>query len=237
MRKLKEYYPCNEKGPLCPILDDHNFLAEVFASDKYAWRGIKKYCKGKFADRLSFSLTRSEIGPLLKEIFNDPGLRSNYEAACHKRAKQAMVLLHRAIWQWATQDVALLRLVEKAQVSRGDKTYLNPQKFPDVLRAVESDDADPALALRCFWCVLAFAMLQKNDADAIFSMLGANNRFVKLLEPLKEETPAVDVETSAPLETFVGEGIQAEFSRRLDEAKELVSEIDRDLRGLVERVR
>ena len=83
---LKEYYPCNEKGPLCPILDDHNFLAEVFASDKRAWRGIKKYCKDKFAGRLSFSLTRDEIGPLLKEIFSDAGLRGTYEAACYTGA-------------------------------------------------------------------------------------------------------------------------------------------------------
>jgi len=94
MSKLKEYYPCNEKGPLCPILDDHDFLADVFASNRYAWRGIKKYCKQRFAGRLSFSVTPDEIGPLLKEIFNDPALRNHYEAACRARTKQDMVPLH-----------------------------------------------------------------------------------------------------------------------------------------------
>src|ERR1041384_551477 len=70
-------YPFNLDGPLCPLLNHAELLAEFYAEDSLRY-GIKNFCKktawpGKPV--VSFAINPEKLHELLLSLFNTPAAR------------------------------------------------------------------------------------------------------------------------------------------------------------------
>ncbi|MCG3149484.1 MAG: hypothetical protein PCFJNLEI_02947 [Verrucomicrobiae bacterium] len=149
-------YPFNLDGPLCPLLNNKELLAE-FYSEESLRHGIKNFCKkanwpGKPAT--SFAIDPAKLQELLLSLFNSPAGRKTLQAS---RA----TYLDNAIWQWLT--VTNPKLAERVSLVCDDvkgRLFLKPEAL---VKLLQKEAAEVGLA----YVVLAFAMLQPDDRQRL----------------------------------------------------------------------
>src|SRR5437773_7753193 len=94
-------YPFHLDGPLCPLLNHAEVLAEFYSEDSLR-HGIKNFCKknawpGKPV--VSFAIDPAKLQELLLSLFNTPAAR----AILGRQADTGRATyLDNAIWQWLT---------------------------------------------------------------------------------------------------------------------------------------
>jgi hypothetical protein len=156
-------YPFHLDGPLCPLLNHAEALAEFYAEDSLR-HGIKNFCKktawpGKPV--VSFAINPEKLQELLLSLFNNPAARANLHRL--SEADRA-TYLDNAIWQWfGTVNPKLAERVAGCCQQIKDKSFIKPEELQKLLAEVrtEKPDANTINQLACV--VLAFAMLQPDD--------------------------------------------------------------------------
>jgi hypothetical protein len=149
---MTAYYPFDLDGPLCPLLNNAELLAE-FYSDAGLRHGIKAFCKkahwpGK--PPVAFAIDPAKLQELLVSLFNSPLARQQLKTS---RA----TYLDNAIWQWLTVNHP--RLADRVSRVCDDikgRLFLKPEALAQLLPA----EKEP---LPLAYLVLAFAMLQPAD--------------------------------------------------------------------------
>src|SRR2546426_11653466 len=119
-------YPFNLDGPLCPLLNHAELLAEFYAEDSLR-HGIKNFCKktawpGKPV--VSFVINPEKLQELLLSLFNTPAAR----ASLHRLSEaDRATYLDNAIWQWFTTTNPKLgeRVAGCCHVIK-DKSFIKP---------------------------------------------------------------------------------------------------------------
>ena len=150
------HYPFNLTGPLCPLLNRRELLAE-FYSEESLRHGIKNFCKkahwpGKPA--MTFAIDPAKLQELLAHLFNTPEARTVLQ---NSRA----TYLDNAIWQWlTTANPGLAERLSKVCDEVKDRLFLKPEALEKLL---QTEPASDALA----YVVLAFAMLQPDDRQRL----------------------------------------------------------------------
>jgi hypothetical protein len=156
-------YPFNLDGPLCPLLNNAELLAEFYAEEGLR-HGIKKFCKktawpGKPV--VAFAISPEKLQELLLSLFNTPAAR-----AILSRQSQAdrAVYLDNAIWQWLT--VTNPKLAERFLAcchEIKEKSFVKPELLQKLLVDIRQEKPDAKIITSLAYVVLAFAMLQPDD--------------------------------------------------------------------------
>lgn len=145
-------YPFSLDGPLCPLLNQPELLAEFYSAPGLRHE-IKSFCKratwpGK--PSVAIAIDPVKLQELLLHLFNSPAARAVL------RASRA-TYLDNAIWHWLTQvDPALAGRLAKVCDEVKDRLFLQPAALEKLLQTEK-----PELPLA--YAVLAFAMLQPDD--------------------------------------------------------------------------
>lgn len=156
-------YPFNLDGPLCPLLNHAEVLAEFYAEDSLR-HGIKNFCKktawpGKPV--VSFAINPEKLQELLLSLFNTPAARASL-----RRLSEAdrATYLDNAIWQWVGAANPKLgeRVAGCCQVIK-DKSFLKPEALQKFLSDFRKESPDANVVTQLAYVVLAFAMLQPDD--------------------------------------------------------------------------
>src|SRR2546427_12854352 len=156
-------YPFHLDGPLCPLLNHAEVLAEFYAEDSLR-HGIKNFCKktawpGKPV--VSFAINPEKLQELLLSLFNTPAAR----ASLHRLSEaDRATYLDNAIWQWFTTTNPKLgeRVAGCCHVIK-DKSFIKPDAFQKLLSDIRTEKTDTNAINQLAYVVLAFAMLQPDD--------------------------------------------------------------------------
>lgn len=173
------YYPMCEDGPLCPLLDDPDFLFQVYI-DGGLRKPVKRFLKTQRwpgrPQRTGYVMTEDSLRVLLHSMCNSAGARHRLNGQ-HKNLR-----LHNAIWVWLRHiDKNLLGLALEIGHHEGKKCFMTPAELGRFLDAgqkarLETDHA------RLHYVSVAFAMLQpKQRNELLAELLG---RFPKLAADL-----------------------------------------------------
>ena len=156
-------YPFNLDGPLCPLLNSAELLAEFYAEDSLR-HGIKNFCKktawpGKPV--VSFVIDPEKLQELLLSLFNSPAARAILHRLCE--ADRA-TYLDNAIWQWfTTANPKLSDRVAGCCHLVEDKSFIQPESLQKFLTEFQKESPDANTVSQLAYVVLAFAMLQPDD--------------------------------------------------------------------------
>jgi hypothetical protein len=156
-------YPFNLDGPLCPLLNRAEVLAEFFAEDSLR-HGIKNFCKktawpGKPV--VSFAINPEKLQELMLSLFNSPAAR----ASLHRLSEaDRATYLDNAIWQWfCTANPKLAERVAGCCHQIKGKSFIKPESLPKFLTDFHKEAPDAQAVTQLAYVVLAFAMLQPDD--------------------------------------------------------------------------
>ena len=160
-------FPFVAEGPLCPLLDDGQFLVDVYTKSGNR-PSIKAFCKkikwpGK--PKVGFSVGEEQLKSLLPSLFNSPEAREKLDKASQKSGKIAAAPLHQAIWMWLQEEDPELQDAFKDHChERGEGFFfLTPEELGTLCKELkEKNPADDKVNLAAR-IVLAFAMLQPAD--------------------------------------------------------------------------
>jgi hypothetical protein len=156
-------YPFNLDGPLCPLLNHAELLAEFYAEDSLR-HGIKNFCKkttwpGKPV--VSFAINPEKLQELLLSLFNTPAARASL-----RRLSEAdrATYLDNAIWQWLSAANPKLgeRVAGCCREIKG-KSFIQPEALQKLLADFIKESPDAKTVTQLAYVVLAFAMLQPDD--------------------------------------------------------------------------
>jgi hypothetical protein len=156
-------YPFNLDGPLCPLLNHAEVLAEFYAEDSLR-HGIKNFCKktgwpGKPV--VSFAINPEKLQELMISLFNSPAARASL-----RRLSEAdrATYLDNAIWQWLTVvNPALAQRVAGICNEVKGKLFMKPESLQKLLADFQKESPDAQAVPQLAYVVLAFAMLQPDD--------------------------------------------------------------------------
>jgi hypothetical protein len=156
-------YPFHLDGPLCPLLNHAEMLAEFYAEDSLR-HGIKNFCKktawpGKPV--FSFAINPEKLQELLLSLFNTPAAR----AILRKQSDaDRATYLDNAIWQWFTTTNPKLgeRVAACCRDIKG-KSFIQPEALQKLLVDFSRESHDAKTVTQLAYVVLAFAMLQPDD--------------------------------------------------------------------------
>ena len=156
-------YPFHLDGPLCPLLNHAEVLAEFYAEDSLR-HGIKNFCKktawpGKPV--VSFAINPEKLQELLLSLFNTPAARASLQRL--SEADRA-TYLDNAIWQWFTTTNPKLgeRVAGCCRDIKG-KSFLQPEAWQKLVADLSKESPDAKAVTQLAYVVLAFAMLQPDD--------------------------------------------------------------------------
>ena len=156
-------YPFNLDGPLCPLLNHAELLADFYAEDGLR-HGIKSFCKktawpGKPA--ISFAVSPEKLQELMLSLFNTPAAR----AILHRLSEgDRATYLDNAIWEWfATTNPKLGQRVAGCCHDIKGKTFIKPEALQKFLTDLQKESPDANSVTQLAYVVLAFAMLQPDD--------------------------------------------------------------------------
>ena len=156
-------YPFNLDGPLCPLLNHAELLAEFYAEESLR-HGIKNFCKkaiwpGKPV--VSFAINPEKLQELLLSLFNTPAAR----ASLHRVSEaDRATYLDNAIWQWFTTTNS--KLAERVAGCCHDidgRTFMKHEALQKFLGDFAKESPDAKAVAQLAYVVLAFAMLQPDD--------------------------------------------------------------------------
>jgi tRNA A-37 threonylcarbamoyl transferase component Bud32 len=235
-------YPREDGGPLHPLLNSQDFLVTVFASNKTAWRGIKKYCKDRFAGSLPVSINRSNLAPVILTIFGDPALRSDYNLACSRREESGMYPLHLAIWRWAMADAGVHGMIRKALTEDRGKQFLAVSRLAEVLQSRPVEECGAPALLSLFRLILGFAILQRDDRGLILHLLEGHDRYQEVFDLAQLEICPVFPGQVSPQDSgceplaLVQDPRFATVVQLAGEARECAFRMERDRKEIVDRV-
>jgi len=156
-------YPFNLDGPLCPLLNNAEVLAEFYAGDALR-HGIKKFCKktawpGKPA--VPIAVSPEKLQELMLNLFNSPAARAILQR--ESEADRA-VYLDNAIWQWfGTIHPKLGERVGSCCQEIDERVFIKPEPLQKLLVALQQEKPDANVTTAFAYVVLAFAMLQPDD--------------------------------------------------------------------------
>jgi hypothetical protein len=156
-------YPFHLDGPLCPLLNHAEVLAEFYAEDSLR-HGIKNFCKksvwpGKPV--VSFAINPEKLHELLLSLFNTPAARASL-----RRLSEAdrATYLDNAIWQWLSAANPKLgeRVAGCCREIKG-KSFIQPEVLQKLLADFSKESPDAKAVTQLAYVVLAFAILQPDD--------------------------------------------------------------------------
>jgi hypothetical protein len=156
-------YPFNLDGPLCPLLNNAELLAEFYAEESLR-HGIKKFCKktawpGKPV--VAFALSPEKLQELLLSLFNTPAARA---ILSRQSQDDRATYLDNAIWQWLTvTNPKLAERVSGCCHEIKEKSFIKPESLEKLLVAIQQEKPDATVITSVAYVVLAFAMLQPDD--------------------------------------------------------------------------
>ena len=156
-------YPFHLDGPLCPLLNRAELLAEFYAEDSLR-HGIKNFCKktawpGKPV--ISFAINPEKLQELLLSLFNTPAARASLQRL--SEADRA-TYLDNAIWQWfGAVNPKLAERVAGCCQQIKDKSFIKPDALQKLLGDFSREKPDAKAVTQFAYVVLAFAMLQPED--------------------------------------------------------------------------
>src|SRR5438093_6208293 len=156
-------YPFHLDGPLCPMLNRAEVLAEFYTEESLR-HGIKNFCKktawpGKPV--VSFAINPEKLQELLLSLFNTPAAR----AILHRLSEaDRATYLDNAIWQWFTTTNPKLgeRVAGCCREIKG-KSFIQPEALQKLLADFSKESPDANSVTQLAYVVLAFAMLQPDD--------------------------------------------------------------------------
>jgi hypothetical protein len=160
-------YPFQLNGPLCPLLNHAELLAE-FYSEASLRHGIKNFCKktgwpGK--PPVSFAIDPTKLQELLVSLFNTPAAR---ESLRRLSESDRATYLDNAIWQWFTvTSPALAEKLAACCHDIKDKSFLKPEALQKFLAEFQKGSPAADVVKQLAYVVLAFAMLQPEDRHAL----------------------------------------------------------------------
>jgi hypothetical protein len=156
-------YPFNLDGPLCPLLNNAELLAEFYAEDSLR-HGIKKFCKktawpGKPV--VPIALSPEKLQELMLNLFNSPAARR----ILHRESEaDRATYLDNAIWEWfARTNPKMTERVGGCCHDIKDKVFIKPESLEKLLVAIKQEKPDATVITSLACMVLAFAMLQPDD--------------------------------------------------------------------------
>jgi hypothetical protein len=156
-------YPFQLDGPLCPLLNRAEVLAEFYAEDSLR-HGIKNFCKktawpGKPV--VSFAIDPAKLQELMLSLFNTPAAR----ASLHRLSEaDRATYLDNAIWQWfGTVNPKLGERVAGCCQQIKGKSFIQPEALQKLLTDLSKEKPDANAVTHLAYVVLAFAMLQPDD--------------------------------------------------------------------------
>ena len=175
-REIKsEMYPFHTDGQLCPALDDASFLVEAYTASGYR-PAIKAFCKkvkweGKPSVGISLGTEQMEV--LLKSLFNSPQAREKLNSLQHKKSKIAAPPLHQAIWNWllAREPELAGKFEESCEQRAGGLFFLSKSGLSNLLETYDPSSTDESQVTLLLRVVLAFAMLQPDEAEALITVI------------------------------------------------------------------
>ena len=156
-------YPFNLDGPLCPLLNNAELLAEFYAEEGLR-HGIKKFCKktgwpGKPV--VAFALSPEKLQELLLSLFNTPTARA---ILSRQSQNGRATYLDNAIWEWFTRtNPKLAERVGSCCHEIKGKVFIKPEPLEKLLTAIQQEKPDADVINPLAYVVLAFAMLQPDD--------------------------------------------------------------------------
>jgi len=157
------YYPFNLDGPLCPLLNNAELLAEFYAADTLR-HGIKKFCKktawtGKPV--VPIAMSPEKLQELMLNLFNSPAARG----ILHRESEaDRATYLDNAIWQWLTvTNPKLAERVEECCDDIKDRIFVKAEALQKLLAVIQAEKPDANVITSLAYVVLAFAMLQPDD--------------------------------------------------------------------------
>ena len=157
------YYPFTLDGPLCPLLNDAEVLANFYADDSFR-HSIKQFCKRALwpaKPAVSYSVDPEKLKELLLSLLNSPVGR----AALQRQSQTGRCpYLDNAIWQWLTTVNPTLsrRLSDCCEDIKG-RLFMRPEAWVTFLTKIQSEQPDAATVTQLTYLTLAFAMLQADD--------------------------------------------------------------------------
>ena len=172
------YYPLNEVGSLCPILNCGDTLLDFYIKSNKR-NDIKAFCKkiswvGK--PKNATAIDDSILKPLLISLFNSPEARKRLEI------ERNDLSLHQVIWKWLEVENNELykRIKDACHTHPNDKCklFINVDSLLGFL--AELDNCSLEEKKPVVFSILAFSMLQKRDKFDFF-------RKMVLMEPSLKE--------------------------------------------------
>lgn len=165
--KAAKTFPFLSEGPLCPLLDDGQFLVDVYTKSGNR-PSIKAFCKkikwiGK--PKVGFSVGEEQLKSLLPSLFNSPEAREKLIKAGQKSGKIAAAPLHQAIWMYLQEeDPELQESFKNHCHERGEGFFfLTTEELGQLCNELKETNPDEAKVTLAARVVLAFAMLQPED--------------------------------------------------------------------------
>ena len=156
-------YPFHLDGPLCPLLNHAEVLAEFYAEDSLR-HGIKNFCKktawpGKPV--VSFAINPEKLQELLLSLFNTPAARATLSR--HSEGGR-VTYLDNAIWEWfITTNPTMCEQVSGCCHDIKGKSFIKPESLQKLLTDLDKKPPDANSVTQLAYVVLAFAMLQPDD--------------------------------------------------------------------------
>ena len=167
-------YPFAVDGPLCELLDDEQFLFDVYVAAG-GRQSIKAFCKkhswpGK--PSVAVSVGESELKSLLRSLFGSPRGRlrlAKVLEAAKRKGKEGPPPLYQAIWSWLMEHHGELadRIKDRCHERRKGLLFLAPDALGELADEFARGGSDGDQIVNLARAVLAFAMLQPEESLAL----------------------------------------------------------------------
>ncbi len=182
---VSKNFPFNDEGELCPVLNDGQFLVDVYSVSGNR-PSIKAFCKKiKWPDKpkVGISVGEEQLKVLLPSLFNSPIARVKLDKAGEKSGKMAAPPLHQAMWGWLLETSP--ELGEKVKDNcheRGEGLhFLSADGLETLCKETKEEESETLARI-----VLAFVMLQPKDAEEL--VLAFLKYFPAMTEPIGQKT-------------------------------------------------
>lgn len=203
------YYPLDELGPLCPLLDDEELLFAFYKTGSMRQK-IKRFCKIK----------RWAGQPSIPRVMTDAALKNLLRSMCNSsdarrmlKASRENIELHDAIWAFMTNANKPIYDAAKSlcHLDRsGKKCFIKPTQLSRLFETFSHDDS-PETRRSLIHIALAFAMLKEAYCAELIAEVVAR---------YPETIPALGLsrESIAQPDGFVGPDSEPEPRPRLGQA-------------------
>lgn len=238
------FYPLAEKGPLCPYLDDPDFLFKLLQQSSHR-QTFKKFCKAK----------EWPGKPNSPKVMTDEALKLLFLSACNSAdARNAMahfenaIPLHRIIYDSiSSRDhiiyEACIGMLKNSQVNYRKK-YLTPEMFCEVIKEYSVlDQHKDALHL----LAMSLGMLQqKNAVDYISKLLQYFPDSTASIGYMNEQSAQFESDTVATNNANMVEGVEQstvnvfscalQYTEELDEQSQSIESAFREYKNAVAEI-